>query len=115
MYNFNNFIKKTDNYSNNEFFKKNNYTLEQLNKKKIYKCKTEKPKINFEQKGYNEIYNHSPGFPSIKTILENEDYVYIIPGGISWGSLSRLFDIKKRYYVFKTNNDKIWNYENTNI
>ena len=41
--------------------------------------KTEKPKIDFEQKGYNEIYNHSPGFPSIKTILKNKDNIYIIP------------------------------------
>ena len=82
MYNFINFIKKTDHYSNNDFFQKNNYTLNQLNEQKIYKCKTEKPKIDFEQKGYNEIYNHSPGFPSIKTILKNKDNIYIIPGGI---------------------------------
>ena len=82
MYRFQHFIENPHKYSNNSFIEKNRLTLERINKLDFFTYDVEKENIVFKKKSSQNLFDHSPTFPSIETILKNDNKIYIIPGGI---------------------------------
>ena len=81
-YNFVNFVKNPENYSNEKFISNNKKIINQLNKIKLKKCNFKKDNLVFKKKTYQKLYDNSPGLPSVETILNNPKKYYIIIGGI---------------------------------
>jgi len=82
MNDFINFVEYPEKYTSKKFFDNCNKELDKLNAINLKKCEFKKEQLKFENKGYQRLYDNSPGLPTIKTILDNPKRYYIIPGGI---------------------------------
>ena len=82
IYNFNNFMENTENFSKSDFIDNNKKMHDQLNTIDLKSCKFKKPKISFKNNAFKKIYNHTPVLPTIESLYENPSRNYIIQGGM---------------------------------